>query len=375
MLRFAEFFAGGGMARLGLGQSWVCAFANDIDAKKCAVYRSNFDSSHLVEGDIANIAIQALRQPVDLYWASSPCQDLSLAGTGKGLEGARSGAFFSWLGTIKKPLEEGFRPKIIAFENVVGLSSRRSGLDLATVCSTISDLGYKVAVLEINADLFLPQSRPRLFVLFFCESLSLNADVFSANDCEMFNQRTHHARVMQHSGLQDQWVWITPRNIPRRNVDLVDLIDAKAYSWDGSAKTTKLVDLMGDRSRETLKRMLAASDAQVGTIYKRGRPGSDGITRQRAELRADGIAGCLRTARGGSSRQTLLMTEDGQVRTRLLTAREGARLMGLPESYRLPRSESEAYSLLGDGVAVPIVKYLNDTVFLPALMDEVALSA
>lgn len=79
MRGFLEFFAGGGMARLGLGPRWRCLFANDFDAAKCAAYRANFGGADLVEADIASLAASDLpRERADLAWASFPCQDLSL---------------------------------------------------------------------------------------------------------------------------------------------------------------------------------------------------------------------------------------------------------------------------------------------------------
>ena len=85
----------------------------------------------------------------------------------------------------------------------------------------------------------------------------------------------------------------------------------------------------------------------------------------RAEARFDGLAGCLRTPAGGSSRQFLLDIEGGTARARLIGAREAARLMGLPNSYRLPARRNEAYHLLGDGVVAPVVRFLSESLLLP----------
>ena len=74
----------------------------------------------------------------------------------------------------------------------------------------------------------------------------------------------------------------------------------------------------------------------VGAVYRRTRPDEFGIRRQRAEVRFDDVAGCLRTPSGGSSRQTILVVEGRTVRSRLLSPREAARLMGLDDSYELP---------------------------------------
>ena len=90
-LTFYEFFAGGGLAWMGLGDDWTCLFANDISAKKAEVYRANFGAApELVVDDIHNISTRDIPGSAALAWASFPCQDLSLAGNGGGLRAERS---------------------------------------------------------------------------------------------------------------------------------------------------------------------------------------------------------------------------------------------------------------------------------------------
>ena len=98
--------------------------------------------------------------------------------------------------------------------------------------------------------------------------------------------------------------------------------------------------------------------------YRRTRNGT-----QVLELRFDGVAGCLRTPRGGSSRQSVVVANHGAIRSRLLTPREGARLMGLPDSYRLPKSDTSAFHVIGDGVAVPVVRWLASQLLEPLLAE------
>jgi DNA (cytosine-5)-methyltransferase 1 len=109
-----------------------------------------------------------------------------------------------------------------------------------------------------------------------------------------------------------------------------------------------------------------ADGRQVGAVFRRTRT-ENGRSRQRAEVRFDGLAGCLRTPRGGSSRQILMIIEDGQVRTRLMSGREGARLMGLPDAYILPKSATGALHVVGDGVCLPVVRFIAERLIEPAL--------
>ena len=83
---YLEFFAGGGMARAGLGESWRCLFANDFDQMKVETYEANWGAGDIKHADVASLALSDLPpHAVDLAWASFPCQDLSLAGSYRGL--------------------------------------------------------------------------------------------------------------------------------------------------------------------------------------------------------------------------------------------------------------------------------------------------
>ena len=104
----------------------------------------------------------------------------------------------------------------------------------------------------------------------------------------------------------------------------------------------------------------------MGALFRRVRIEA-GVKRQRAEVRFDGVAGCLRTPRGGSSRQTVVIIESGVVRTRLISAREGARLMGLPDDFRLPKGATAGLKVVGDGVAAPVVRFLARHLLEPLL--------
>jgi DNA (cytosine-5)-methyltransferase 1 len=128
-------------------------------------------------------------------------------------------------------------------------------------------------------------------------------------------------------------------------------------SWHSTAETARLLQMMSPVNRRTVEHARESGERTVGTIYRRTREG-----RQRAEARFDGISGCLRTPAGGSSRQTVVIVEGDRIRSRLLSAREAARLMGVPDDYPLPPTYNEAYHLFGDGVAVPVVRYLSEQV-------------
>jgi len=364
----AEFFSGAGMVRAALGGSWQVALANDIDPRKCAAYGANWGEEALIQGDIAALDPGLLQQPIDLYWASSPCQDLSLAGNRQGFAGARSGVFHAWMDHVRAAAAAGFAPRILAFENVTGILSSGDGRDFRAVCRAFDKAGYRFGALEIDARHFLPQSRPRVFVLAVRGDVALPAGLTAKRAGSLFHsKRVIKAAEALPRDLRKSWIWWTPPAPTGPVARLADLIDVDLDRPGLAVDAGRLMAMMSDLNRAKVARAQSAGGVQIGTVYKRGRPDTTGTVRQRAEARFDGLAGCLRTPAGGSSRQTLMIIRDGRVSARLMTPREAARLMGLADSYILPEAYNEAYKLSGDGVAVPVVSYLNDTIFAPLM--------
>lgn len=369
---FYEFFAGGGMARLGLGEAWACAFANDFDPMKADAYRANFpDTEHLRHGDVWALSAGDLPGRADLAWASSPCQDFSLAGGRAGLAGGRSSSFFGFWRLMEALAGEGRAPRSLVIENVVGLLTSHQGRDFRALCAALAAQGYAFGALEIDAAGFLPQSRPRVFVIATREPVP--ATLVGESPYQTRAVRTAAAGLPE--ALAQRWIWWRLEAPPRRNTDLASLLEpAGAVAWHDAARTARLVSLMAPSHRARLDALVAAGGSAVGGVYRRTRQ-EDGRRTQRAEARFDGLAGCLRTPRGGSSRQTLVVIEKGRVRSRLLSPREAARLMGLPDSYRLPKSATAALHLAGDGVAVPVVRWLAQRLLEPLIAEKSVLAA
>lgn len=370
-LHFYEFFAGGGMARLGLGGDWACAFANDFDPLKAATYRANFADAaeHLHEGDVWAIDPERLPPHADLAWASSPCQDFSLAGGRAGLAGGRSSAFFGFW-RLMQALGPA-APRAIVIENVSGLLSSHGGEDFTALCRALSEQGYGFGALEIDAARFTPQSRPRVFVIATRKPPAPGL----CGDSPFHTKAVREAHARLPGDLARQWIWWRGEAPPARNADLASLLEPdEAVTWNDEDRTAALLALMAPQH---LARIAAARDSgerRVGAVFRRMRV-ENGVRVQRAEARFDGLAGCLRTPRGGSSRQTLLVIENGEVRSRLISPREGARLMGLPEDYWLPKAATGALHVIGDGVAVPVVRWLAAQILEPLLCGQVAAAA
>ena len=140
-----------------------------------------------------------------------------------------------------------------------------------------------------------------------------------------------------------------------------------AKVWHTPEETKRLLSLMSPVNLAKVEAAKRAGRRMVGGIYRRTRMDDDGVKAQRAEIRFDDVAGCLRTPAGGSSRQSIMIVQGGMVRSRLLSPREAARLMGLKEDYVLPENYNEAYHLAGDGVAVPVVRFLATHILEPII--------
>ena len=353
------------MVNAGLGDEWKCLFANDFSEKKRVAYEVNWGKDHFVPGDVGKVQLNQLPEQADLAWASFPCQDLSLAGNGAGLKGERSGTFWSFMKLMQQLREDRRKPRVIALENVYGAITSHSGKDFEAIIAALAAEGYRVGAMVIDAVHFVPQSRPRLFVVAVDEALQIPAALDSAQPTAAWHPRAitqAYGRLSEE--LRNKWVWW---NLPlpgAHGLTLEDIIEEQpqGVAWHSQEETERLRDMMTDVN---LKKLLEAQEAgtlRVGAVYRRTREG-----RQRAEVRFDGVSGCLRTPSGGSSRQTIMVVNGKNIKSRLLSPREAARLMGLDNNYILPERYNDAYHLAGDGVAVPVVAHLARHIFEPVL--------
>ena len=365
---FYEFFAGGGMAKAGLGPDWQCLLANDICPKKAAAYAKNWGNEHLVIGDVNDLVPEAIPGHADLAWASFPCQDLSLAGNGAGLEGNRSGTFWGFWDIIRRLTQLGQKPRMVLLENVYGTIISHEGNDFQAIINAMAAEGYLVGAMVIDAIHFIPQSRQRLFIYGIDNAMTAPTGIVA----DAPNPAWHPASLIKAfnrlpENLKEQWRWWNPPAPNRQLQTLDDLIENEpmGVEWHSARETRKLFSMMTAINRRKVTAAQGTGKLRVGTLYKRTRNGV-----QRAEVRFDGVAGCLRTPSGGSSRQTIVVVDGANIKTRLLSPREAARLMGLPDDYQLPERYNDAYRLAGDGVVVPVVHHLAEFLLAPVLENN-----
>ncbi|MGE0347707.1 DNA cytosine methyltransferase [Hydrogenophaga sp.] len=363
---FYEFFAGGGMARAGLGDGWQCLLANDISPMKAAAYAENYGTDHLHVGDIYDLKAAKLPGRADLAWGSFPCQDLSLAGAGAGLQGDRSGCFWGFWKLIQGLNKLGRKPPLVVLENVYGALTSHEGADFEAIVNAILREGYVVGAMVVDAVHFVPQSRPRLFIIGVSKEYRLPDGVAHKGPAPAWHP---DALIRAFNRLparaKKSWVWFNPPGPEKLLKTMDDVIEREpqGVKWHTRTETKRLLEMMVPLHRAKVLKAQSEGRLTVGTIYRRTRLGV-----QRAEVRFDGVSGCLRTPSGGSSRQTIIVVEGARIRTRLLSPREAARLMGLDDSYKLPARYNDAYHVAGDGVVVPVVAHLARHLLEPLMM-------
>ena len=352
--------------RMGLDQAgWQTVWANDIDEKKWEMYRANYNEgySEFIIGDVHGIKGNELPD-IELATASFPCNDLSLAGSRHGLAGTQSSAFWGFIDTIKGMGKR--RPPLVLLENVVGFLSSHDGNDLRDALIALNDLGYSVDALIVDAARFVPQSRQRLFVVGMKDK-NLSARV---QDWDLLQSDARPAALAEFIFMHPEIRW-NVRTLPSlplssaRLRDIIEDVPLNSELWWSRERCDYLLNQMSPKHRAEAQTMLDGKEWSFGTVFRRVRN-----ERSMAELRTDGVAGCLRTPRGGSGRQILFCAGRGQFRVRLVTPRECARLMGAGQ-FKIKATLNQALFGFGDAVCVPVIRWIAENYLNPAL-EEIA---
>lgn len=363
---FAEFFAGIGLMRMGLEKNgWQIAYANDIDKDKYIMYSDQFAdaSDHFQLEDIHKLDPYDVPN-VTLATASFPCNDLSLAGARKGLGGKQSSAYWGFVRILDEMAER--RPPLVLLENVAGFLTSHGGRDFQAALLALNRLGYAVDSLMIDASRFVPQSRVRLFVIGHLEE---GHGSWKMRETMGFYESDVRPKPLAHYIFtHPEIVWdirdlpVLPSTAPSLDAVLEHHPDDSSYWWSDDRRDY-LLSQMSNRHAEQLRLMMKGKKLSYGTVFRRVRKG-----RSMAELRTDGVAGCLRTPRGGSGRQILVEAGQGHVRVRLLTPRECARLMGA-DGFSINVSLNKALFGFGDAVCVPVIGWIAEHYLNPLLLE------
>lgn len=372
--RYYEFFAGAGMARAGLGDGWQCLFANDCDDLKQTSYADNWAGEAIDKRDVALVRADDLEGLADLAWASFPCQDLSQAGAKMGIgesggeDVTRSGAVWPFLDIIRDLGDEGRHPVLLAIENVVGLLNANGGADFRTLCAALGNVGYRFGAVVADASYFVPQSRPRVFMIAARREVPLPSALHGELPKDPWHtQILLRARASLPAAEAANWVWWAPGDPPAsKEVKLTDIIDvSNDVDWNTAEETNRLIGMMAKPQLDRLAAAKAADRMMIGSLYLRMRPNGKGGNVQRAEIAFGDTLGCLRTPKGGASRPRIVVVDGDRVRTRLVTTREAASLMGLDEDFKLPETYEDCFRLIGDGVVPAVVRFLANRLLEP----------
>ena len=354
MPRFAEFFAGIGLVREAIEPlGWECAFSNDIAPAKAEMYTARFGAAHLKVDDIHELTLSDIPEDLDLLTASFPCIDLSLAGNRNGLAGEHSGTIWPFLDLVGDVSRYRSAPAALLLENVTGLLSSDGGRDLRAICDRIGDLGYLMDIVVVDARWFVPQSRPRLFVVAVRTNLVENP--FPPTG-EVSRIRPQNVRRFQRANSDLPLVELPlpdpPRGTRATLASTLQDVPPDDPSWWPPERVASLLEAMAPSHRERVHALLQGEQDGVATMFRRVRAG-----RTVGEVRGDRLAGCLRTPFGGSSVQFLVDCRDGTTRIRPLTGREYARLQGA-EDFPIHVGNRQAFLGFGDAVCVPAVRWL-----------------
>lgn len=381
--RFAEFFAGIGLVHEALrATGWDCAYANDIDPKKETMYKRHFGHApYFHREDVwqtERIVAEIAERPF-LATASFPCTDLSLAGHWHGFEGDQSSTYFGFVRVLQALGRK--QPMIVMLENVTGFLTSKQGADFTNAVTALAARGYWIDCFVLDAKAFVPQSRPRVFVIGFHDSLR-STRILRQRTLGLFDDPWQVAiddggslrpdsllRLIAKTKLPTGWATTGPRPPKQTKYTLASVIDTdEDQEWWDKEATDKHFKMLSNLHRREVERRMKEGGLHVGTVFRRCR-----YDQMRAEVRFDNLAGCLRTPRGGSARQIVIVIDSGEVRFRWMSPREYARLQGVPD-FTLAENTIQSLFGFGDGVCVPVIRWVDKNVLTPIYEDEASVT-
>ncbi len=325
--RFIDLFAGiGGLRTAFESIGGHCVFTSEWDGYAQKTYEVNFPDEAAIQGDITRIDAAAIPDH-DVLVAGFPCQPFSIAGVSKKNALGRAHGFADKIqGTlffdVARIIAEK-RPRAFLLENVKNLQSHDKGNTFKVIMSTLADeLGYSVQYRVLDAQLWLPQHRERIVIIGFRDPVLFDFDSFSAPVGErmVLGDILHCADgsepFLQHDGNK---YFDHAQNRVQDKYTLTDKLWAYLQSYAEKHRSLGNGFGFGLVTEESVSRTLSAR------YYK---DGSEILIAQ--------------TAKGK------------EINPRRLTPRECARLMGFPDSFIIPVSDTRAYKQFGNSVAVPV---------------------
>jgi DNA (cytosine-5)-methyltransferase 1 len=315
-----DLFAGIGGMRLGFERHGArCVFTSEWNEWSQKTYLANFGGEHPIAGDITKVDVNEIPEH-DILLAGFPCQPFSISGVSKrnalgrphGFECTTQGTLFFDVARIIAAK----RPKAFLLENVKNLVSHDKGNTFKVILETLrNELGYVVQTRVIDARYLVPQHRERIFIVGFREDTG-----FSFDDLKL------------------------PEVGPK--------LGSILHPEDGS-ELAEGVFTIGPRARVNPKYVLTdALWAYLQAYAAKHKAAGNGFGYGRATK--DSVARTL-SARYFKDGSEILVWRGDDKNPRRLTPRECARLMGFPEDWKIPVSDTQAYRQFGNAVVVPVV--------------------
>jgi len=317
---FIDLFAGIGGMRLGFESAGGrCVFTSEWNPFAQKTYAANFTSHHAIAGDIRALDAEEIPDH-DVLLAGFPCQPFSIAGVSKknalgrphGFACAAQGTLFFDVARILAAKQ----PRAFLLENVKNLVSHDRGRTFRVIRQTLADeLGYQISWRVIDAAHFVPQHRERILIAGFREP-----SAFSLEDLPLPSRRPRLRAILHPEDGSE--VPEAPCTLPPRGA-----VNPK-YTL-----TPHLWQYLQD---------YAAKHRAAGNGFGFGLVDGDSTARTLS----------ARYYKDGSE---ILVSRGPCATPRRLTPRECARLMGFPDTFRIPVSDTQAYKQFGNSVAVPVI--------------------
>jgi DNA (cytosine-5)-methyltransferase 1 len=334
---FIDLFAGIGGIRHGFEKmGGRCVFTSEWNKYAQKTYLANFphEEGHRLEGDITQVDAADVPDH-DVLLAGFPCQPFSIAGVSKknalgrphGFQDTTQGTLFY---DVARIIAEK-KPKAFLLENVKNLVSHDKGKTFQTILDVLRDeLGYEVHYRVIDGKHFVPQHRERIIIVGFREPAG-----FTWDDLRLPEKTARMSDILHPQDGSEE-----PE--PRWTNGAAATVDAK-YTL-----TPKLWEYL---------KTYAAKHKAAGNGFGYGLVTGESVSRTLS----------ARYYKDGSE---VLVSQGPRKRPRRLTPRECARLMGFPDTFQIPVSDTQAYKQFGNSVVVPVIEEVA-RIMVPRVMELV----
>lgn len=319
---FIDLFAGIGGTRLGFEtMGGKCLFTSEWDRFACQTYRANHSDDHEIKGDITGVPLDEIPEH-DVLAGGFPCQPFSLAGVSKknslgrahGFEDPTQGTLFFNIVQILKH----HRPRAFLLENVKHLQRHDRGNTFKVITRKLrEELGYHIAWRVVDAASFVPQKRERIFIVGFREPSGFDWDSVPIPPVDR-GPRLGEILHGQHEEPEEPFTGV----------------------WRGQTRVLAkytLTDHLWNYLQDYAKKHQAMGNGFGCSVF-----GPRDVARTLS----------ARYFKDGSE----ILISQRRRNPRRLTPRECARLMGFPDSFRIPVSDTQAYKQFGNSVVVPVVE-------------------